>query len=135
MGGIGSSGVRGNKGGSGRPRSTTSDVQIHQLINSLKKKQKETGKNWTDIVIDFAYNDNKMTVKVAGKTWIKPEVEVKDRLKALDIIKSMLVIPRSEQVVEQKKINIVEMPALDDDPAKKLIEEKKVEPMSIGFIQ
>jgi hypothetical protein len=120
----------GRRDGAGRPRTTISEKSIKDLVRAFRKKAKETGKDWAEILAEWAFDDS--TIEViqnlgAGKKVIvkKPNIEIRDRMRAIELYSALVVTKKSEHVVEQKKINIIEMPALQEDPTKQILEERR----------
>lgn len=116
----------GRREGAGRPRTTISENSIKDLVRAFRKKAKETGKDWAELLAEWAYDNS--TIEViqslgAGKKVLvkKPNTEIRDRIRAIELYCTLVITKRSEHIVEQKKINIVEMPALQEDPAKKIL--------------
>jgi len=124
MGGPGSHGTKGNRGG--RPKITVSEQQVNNLVRAFKKKAKRHGRSWCDLLAEWAYNDRVIEIVHGnGTVTHKPEVEIRDRLRCIEVFANYVITRRSEHVIENKQVNIVEMPAILSDPAKQVLEERR----------
>jgi len=138
MGGKGSKGTKGNRGG--RPRKSVSEAQVEKLVKAFQRKAKEAGKDFADLLADWAYNDKTHPVRYMTKrgqmdTIEKPEIDIKDRIRCVEIYANYTITKRTENVVETKNVNVVEIPTRSEDPAKQGIEEKQAAMLGQEFLQ
>lgn len=122
MGGVGSHGIKGNRGG--RPRKTISERQVEKMMKAFARKAKEMGKDFADLLAEWAYCEDIEEIPFMTKTGRagklnKAKVDLKDRIRCIEIYCNYTMAKRTETTVETKKVNVVEMPAVEPDPAQK----------------
>jgi hypothetical protein len=101
MGGQGSRGVIGNKGGGRHPIvKTYSDAIKKRLMKALDRKAKETGKTLEDALVELVYVQNKMPLVKLG---------------AIKAVLDILVTKESKSIVEKIEVG----PSIELPPIKK----------------
>ena len=115
MGGQGSKGVIGNKGGGRNPVIRTySDEIKKRLINALAKKAKETGKTFEEALVELVYIQTKMPLVKLG---------------AIKAILDILVTKETKSTIEKIEVG----PSIELTPIKQR-DEQVVPIMGKGFI-
>ena len=109
----------GARQGAGRRKIGVSQAQVDLLVKTFKRKAKETGRTWADLLAEIAYDMTAYQVTTPkGKKVIKLSTEVKDRLRALEVFTTYTI---SKHVEQTKNINInngpqIGLPAIKERP-------------------
>ena len=127
----------GKRAGAGRPKYMMSEYQKRKMMQSARKRARETGKSIDDILLDIIYGvtqarevtliKSKKEVKVITLT-----TEVKDALVAIKLFKDFTMTKTSEQniTVTKDRGMAVRLPPKKKDPALELVEGGKKEAVS-----
>jgi hypothetical protein len=113
-------GVKGQKGGGGarqgsgrKPINYLSDQQSKILHRAIRKRAKEEGRHWQELLLDFVFGKD-------TKTGVPLEMTARERLTALRLLADLAVAKQSEQTVNVNKTEgpTIYLPEKKPDPAK-----------------
>lgn len=124
----------GARKGAGRPRYMMTDYQQKKMLQTARRRAKETGKTVDEILLDIIYGVNEareVTLIKRGKevTTIALQTEVKDALVAIKLFKDFTMTKTSEQKITVTKDRgmAVRLPPKKKDPALEIVQGGKKE--------